>query len=287
MPGHTHEVLQAWLAGDAGRLRVAKRRLPALLALAVPVKAGLVYMALAEAPGAYLAINGAALTLGLGWIAFGRLPERAKLRMLVALVVLVLLASPLLIGPEVTGVRRWLPLGPANLHAGMLTLPLLAVFAAGERNYGPPLLLTALFIALLQPDAASAFALTFACVGLHHVTQDWRWGVAAIVAFVAAIVAALRGELPAQPFADRVLVEAALVHPAAALGLFAALLAGFFLLLFAAPMSRPARFALAGTLFGFSVMALMSNYPSPLIGFGAAPILGYALALSSREEPSA
>ena len=80
------------------------------------------------------------------------------------------------------------------------------------------------------------------------------------------------------------LVEAALAAPLAALGLFAALVAAFFLMLFALPVGRAERFALAGTLFGFSTMAMMSNYPSALIGFGAAPILGYALALSCRED---
>ena len=36
---------------------------------------------------------------------------------------------------------------------------------------------------------------------------------------------------------------------------------------------------LAGTLMGFAVMATLSHYPTPLIGYGAAPVIGYALAL--------
>ena len=261
-------------------------RLPALLALALPVLAGLAWMAWSGAPRSYLTINAAALVAGICWTAFGRLPTGERKRRVLAVVLLALLALPLLTGPEFNGIARWLPLGPVALHAGMLTLPLLAVLAAAERFYAPPLLLAALLVALLQPDGASAFAVTFACVGLHHVGEDWRVGLAAIISFFAAIAAALRGELPAQPFVERVLVDAALASPFAALALFAALLAGFLLMLFALPMPRAERFALAGTLFGFAIMALMSNYPSPLIGFGAAPILGYALALSFRQEPA-
>lgn len=265
-------------------------RLPALLALAVPVLAGLGWMALAGAPLHYLAINAGALVLGLAWIVLGRLPEGAGARRAMGVGLVVLFALPLLTGPQVNGVARWLPLGPLALHAGMLVLPPLLVIAAGQsdqqRDDAPPLLLAALFVALLQPDAASAFAITFACVGLHHVGEDWRFGMVAIVGFFATIAAALRGELAAQPFVERVLVEAALAVPLAALALFAALVAGFFLLLVAVPLARPARYALAGSLFGFSVMAMMSNYPSALIGFGAAPILGYALVLAGRPDPA-
>lgn len=44
------------------------------------------------------------------------------------------------------------------------------------------------------------------------------------------------------------------------------------------------RHALAGTLFGFSLAAVLSNYPSALIGYGAAPIVGFAIALSQIER---
>ena len=261
------------------------RGVPApLLALAVPVLAGLAYMAAFGAPPTYIAVNAGALATALLWIAIGRLPARPAHRRLLAAGLLTLLALPMLIGPEVSGVARWIPLGPATLHAGMLTLPMLAVLASQDADDAAPLLLSALFLTLLQPDAAGAFAITFAAVGLHHVTRDWRMGVVAIAAFVATIAAALRGELPAQPFVERVLVEAIGHSPLAALGLFGALLASFLLILFDARPKPAERFALAGTLFGFGMMSLMSNYPTPLIGHGAAPILGYGLALGFRQE---
>ena len=256
-----------------------------LLALAVPVLAGLAYMRAFGAPSSYIAVDAAALAIALLWIALGRLPTCALHRRLLATALLALLALPLLTGPGLNGVARWLPLGPFTLHAGMLALPALAVLAAQEAEDAAPLLLSALFLTLLQPDAAGAFAITFAAVGLHHVTRDWRMGVVAIAGFIAAIAAALRGELPAQPFVERVLVQALGHSLLAAIGLFAALLASFLLILFHARPVRAERFALAGTLFGFAVMSLMSNYPTPLIGYGAAPILGYAFALGFRQEP--
>jgi len=261
--------------------------LASLFTLAIPVLAGIVYMAASGAPRAYLASNAVALVLALAWVAGGRGPCTARQRRLLASALLAILALPNLLGPEISGVARWVPLGPVMLHAGMLALPPLVVLAAREPDDAPPVLLAALLLTLLQPDAAGALAITFAAVGVHHVTKDWRMGVVAIAGFVAMLTAAMRGELPPHPFVDRVLVEAAGQSPLAALGLFLATLAGFLLILLG-PALRPAeRLALAGSLFGFAVMALMSNYPSPLIGHGAAPIIGYGLALGFRQESRA
>jgi len=267
---------------------VAERHalLPRLLALAIPVLAGLAFMTAFGAPPAYLVGNAGALAIALLWLAVGRLPVDRLGRRLLASALLAILALPLLMGPEINGVARWVPVGPVVLHSDMLALPAFAVLVAQEREDGALLLLCALFLTLLQPDAASAFALTFAAVGLHHVTRDWRMGVVAIAGFVAGIVAALRGELPAQPFVERVVVEALDRSGLAALGLFGALVASYLLILFRGRPTAAERFALAGTLFGFGVMALMSNYPSPLIGYGAAPILGYGVALGFRQELS-
>jgi hypothetical protein len=40
-------------------------------------------------------------------------------------------------------------------------------------------------------------------------------------------------------------------------------------------------FALAGVLAGFVAMAMIGPYPTPLIGYGVAPILGFALAIGA------
>jgi len=91
--------------------------------------------------------------------------------------------------------------------------------------------------------------------------------------------------LPPQPFVERVLVEAAGTSVFLAIALALALAAGFALVLFAVPFDRAKRFALAGLYFGFAVIALMSSYPTPLIGYGAAPILGFGIALGLHRIP--
>ncbi|MFC3100706.1 hypothetical protein [Altererythrobacter lauratis] len=255
-------------------------RLPALLALGVPVLAGMGAMALLGAPSGHVLINAAALAAGvtllLAWPPV--LSNRRSGRTL-TLVLLALLYVPWIAGPDLAGITRWIALGPITLHAGLLAIPALCVVAARDPDYAAPVFLAALLACLLQPDAASAFALTFAAVGIHHATRDWKLGVVAIAGFFAMLAAAVRGELPAVEYADRVLVQYAAANAALALGLFASLVASFSLMALVLPAEPPARLALAGSLFGFSVMGVMSNYPSPLIGYGAAAILGYGLAL--------
>lgn len=241
-------------------------------------------MALAGAPAHYPLINLAALVAGLAWIAFGIAPATRLDRLIITGALLALLVVPVITGPTLTSitgdpVARWLPLGPVNLHTGMLAVPALAILAAREERYGYAVLFGAVALLLFQPDAASGFAITFAAVGLHHVTRDWRFGLVAILGFLASIRMAMPGELPPEPFVERVLVDAAMRSIAAAVALALTLLASFLLIVLAAPLPRPERFALAGALFGLAVTALMSHYPTPLIGYGAAPILGLALAL--------
>lgn len=255
-------------------------RLSALLPLGVPVLAGLVAMALLGAPWVYLAANAAALAAAcILLLLLPPLKTGGRIARGLAIVLLLAMFLPLATGPELAGIARWIALGPVSLHAGMLAIPALCVIAARDPDYAAPLFLAALLACLLQPDAASAFALTFAAVGIHHVTRDWKMGVVAIAGFFAMMAAAVRGELPAVEFADRVLVQYATDNALLALGLFASLVVSFCLIALALPVARPARLALAGSLFGFSVMGVMSNYPSPLIGYGAAAILGYGLAL--------
>jgi hypothetical protein len=255
-----------------------RTRAAALLALSLPVLAGLLYLWRFGAPASYLASNGAALVVGILPILWAPAPGLGARRVM-TLALLALLFLPLATGPEILGIARWLPLGPIQLHAGMLAVPSLAVLAAQDEDHAPTILATALLAALLQPDMATGAALMLAGVGFYQAQRDWKYAVFVIVAFFASLVMAMHGELAAQPFVERVLHSLVREAPLAALALLATILASFFLILYALPGSPLARRALAGTLFGFSIAAILSNYPSALIGYGAAPIIGFGLAL--------
>ncbi|WP_234989871.1 hypothetical protein [Altererythrobacter xiamenensis] len=261
----------------------------ALAALALPVLAGIAWMAAAGAPAHYLGINAGALLVAALWIGFGWSARSLSQRRGLTLALLAILFLPLVLGPHVNGIARWIAIGPFALHTGMLVGPALAILASRDPDYAVPILLTGLFAALLQPDAATGFALTFAAIGAHDATKDWKIGLVGIVGFIASLRMFVIGELPATPFVERVLIDALALSPWAALALFLSLAASFALILFAGPADKPQRLALAGAFFGFSMAALMSHYPTILIGYGAAPILGlgFALALLHAESEAA
>ncbi|WP_379546262.1 hypothetical protein ACFCW2_10630 [Qipengyuania sp. DSG2-2] len=275
-------------------LPTPKQRLPALLALALPVFAGLIYLTLAGAPAPYVIINAAAFLIAALWIVFGRAPgsDRGRRILVVALLALCFVPlftgpfvnSPFVDGPSVDSIARWIPLGGFTLHAGSMLFPAIAVLAARDLDFAPPILLTALLAAMAQPDAAFGFAIVFAAVGLHDQSRDWRDGMVAIVGFFAALIMAVQGELPPQPFVERVFADTVAVSPIGGIALLLALAGGLMAMLHAAPFEARARYALAGSLFGFGIMSIMSHYPSVLIGYGAAPILGYGLALGLAQH---
>ena len=221
---------------------LAIARLPALLSLGIPAVAGLGHLARAGAPADYAAINALALGLAIGLILWFRPRTHRAARRIVTAALLALLLLPLITGPYVSGIARWLPLGPLALHSGMLVVPLLVVLASRERGLEAPIVLAAVFAALLQPDGATGLALTFAAVGSYVATKDWRMGAVAGATFFASLVMWMRGELPAQPFVERVLVDAAMTQPLAAVLLFASLLASFFIMLHALPAPKLERY---------------------------------------------
>lgn len=251
----------------------------AVLALAIPVLAGITHLTILGAPDDYWITNAAAFGPAVAAILLAPALSGRRARYTVVLLLIALLFLPLLTGPHINGIARWLPLGPFALHSGALILPTLVVLAARDEDFAPPILLAALLAASLQPDAATGLAVMLAAVGLYNATGDWRLVPVAGIALFASMVAGLRGELPAQPFVERILIHLAMDAPLAAVTLAISLVASFLLLAHAIPAAKPVRHALAGGLFGFSLAALVSNYPAILIGYGAAPILGFGFAI--------
>ncbi|MEM9500371.1 MAG: hypothetical protein AAF941_00865 [Pseudomonadota bacterium] len=259
-----------------------KHRGAAALALTIPCLSGLGYLVAFEAPTRFVVMNGTALVLALLWIAVGRIPAKGVPATAMCAILLLLLAIPLVTGPSLGGVRRWIPLGTITLHAGTLAIPALTLLAARERTFGFVILVVATVLTMLQPDAASILAVAGGCIGLWFANRDWKAVVTAGFALVAGAFALFSDDLPPQPFVERVLADLAHTSPLVALALAASLLVSFALIARAMGTSG---FALAGSLAGFSLAALVDNYPSILIGYGAAPILGYGFALGLSPNP--
>lgn len=258
----------------------SRRRPRALLALAIPTLAGIGYLAAFGAPLRMVAVNSGALLAGLLLVAFAP-PVRGKpWRHSLYLALLALLALPLVLGPQVGSVARWLSFGGFPLHVGMLVIPLLCALVASDKPAAPILMLTAQLITFAQPDMASCLALTIASFGLWLAGFDWKMGAVAALGLFASLGASFAGALPPQEFVEGVLESVWQSSPLGSAGLLASLAVSILALLLARQVSRATRYALSGALVGFVLAALLGPYPFPLIGYGAAPIFGLALALS-------
>lgn len=253
-------------------LSAQKRAALSVFALVLPVLAGLAWMIVADAPLRLVAINLAALTIALVIIA---LPGRFLHTPATALVCASVMVLTAVAGIEVDNVRRWFALGPLQLHSGMMFLPLFIVTL--------PLLpivlqLAALALALLatlfQPDLAMTLSLLGATV-FAPANKAKRFALAmAFAALLAGII--FDGPQPAPvAFVEGVIAQAW----GASKGWFSVLLAGQIAALGIAFSTQTQARALAGFWAGCAIASMIAPYPSPLIGGGAAPIIGFGLAL--------
>lgn len=252
------------------------------LPLLIPSVGGLVYLYAFDAPTRLIGVNAGALVLALAWVLFGRLPAERNVRLGLASGVALALLLPLLTGPEVGGVARWLPAGPVNLHSGALLLPFITIIAARDRVLGPALLAMAGAALALQPDAAALFALAAASAVLAWLHRSASFALVAAVAVVLAAITFGAGTLEPQTFTEQVLPHAAerSVLATAALALLLFVLPLWHLVI--DPQTQRAEgAALAALLVALGTMAVIAPFPYPLIGYGAAPILGFGLALGS------
>jgi hypothetical protein len=257
-----------------------RRRLA--LPLLFPCVGGLYYLWAFDAPARLMAVNGGALALGLAWVMWGRLPSRPDVRLGLAALGAGLLFVPLLTGPDLGGVTRWFPAGPVTLQSAPLLLPLIVVLAAREGARGAAVLALAGAALAVQPDAAGLAAL-----GLASGVLAWHHRSPAFALVAAGAAAGAAFTFHAGALAPQLYVEEVLAHVAAKSLWQAACLA---VLLFVVPLwhlvidpqlTRAEGYALAALLTALGAVAAIAPFPFPLIGYGAAPILGFALALGA------
>jgi hypothetical protein len=269
------------------------RRLGAFCATGA-VMLGIGYMAAAGAPASYLAMNGAALLLGL--LALGVMGSAEELgRMPRGLVVIVLAGLLLFVslwGVSAGGVTRWVAVGGVLLQPSLLLVPVLVLNFVRSPNIGSAFGILVMALALaLAPDRAMTAALLAGLVAFALLRRG-RIALAAMIAAALGFTAAVVRDdpSPAMPFVDQIFFSAFRVHPIAGL----ALVAGAALMLVPAilgfvrdPANRPTYAAFGAVWLTVIVAAALGNYPTPLVGYGGSAILGYFISLSGLPKRTA
>lgn len=246
-------------------------------------------------PFAY-APNGVAALVGWGTCSLlaGWAPARSAAVRLGPWIALAAIAATFL-GPGLEGVHRWLPIGPLRLDASAALAPwLLLGLASGDRGVrerSTIAVLAAQFLHVIQPDAAQATALALGAMPILASRQIIRpaVGLPVLLALVGAAVVAWFRIDPLAPVRH---VEGVLAF-ARDQGVVTSLGALLALLLALVPLAWPLRsidptaraFGAGAVLYlcGAIAATVSGRFPVPLLGAGAAPVLGwYGLALVVR-----
>lgn len=265
------------------------------------------------APIAAFAINATAAALGAGVAAMaGRLSSAILLRVSGPLsVIAVLLTASTLLFPGLDEVHRWIELGQVRLHASAVAVPwvLLGMSDALHRRFSAAAVLAVGLSAVhaAQPDAGQGTAFALAASTLLARAHSTHWlqrAVSCTVVLLIGFGAWLQPDpLPAVPHVERILQLAASLAPALGIAAVAALA---LLLLPAAPGTARWKTSdgpgtpLATSLFVYIAATLcvpmLGNFPVPVMGAGAGPVLGWYMAtgilgaprrrLSPREDPT-
>lgn len=277
---------------------------PWLLPL-VPLGTGLGIMLAGGAPRSrwvtQLAAGAVALAAGLAARAARRTPAA---RFMVASAPLgVALIAATLAGEGLMGVHRWIRLGPVLLHPSALFTPALLVLASRRIASHPLSVMAGLgalqAIHVAQPDAGQATSAGVAILVVLLLRNTVLGAakalvMAALVAGSIAVAWARPDPLPPAPFVEDI------VGRAFSLGALVGVLAlASLAALAAAPLAvRGAEPGESGTSPGSAVLSvylicsaavvLAGEFPVPVLGFGASPVVGTFLGIAAlgRAEPA-
>lgn len=257
-----------------------------MIAAVLAVSLGLAYLQAAGAPLRMLAMNAAALLIGLVLVVLARLSGNLPRQVALGGPVVggMALIATAVLGQPVEGAARWVTVGMVTIQPSLILLPAMLVLFARERTWTSAAGLALSLVAMaLQPDRAMA-AMAVVGVGLVLVMASDRrrflW--LAPIALVAFIVAMARADrLPASPFVDQILFSA----PASSLLAGLAVLGGSVLLIAPALLAVSGHNRLPLLVFGgvwvtALAAAALGNYPTPLVGYGGSAILGYCLSVA-------
>jgi hypothetical protein len=226
------------------------------------------------------------LGLFLGWASHHAAHRRHGAEALFGLGSL-LLAAVLLVGIEVEGVKRWLPLGPVHVQPALILAPLLlAVVASREGRHWRAIALVPLALITAQPDGATSLALaTGIAVLMASASQRSRRGwsqrriAIATGAFILAAVGLIVAGISTPPpvaFVEGTAEIARLSGPTA-MGLHILAIA----LMLAAMLARHNAAGLSlAAYFGLSaIAAVVLSFPMPIAGAGPSHLIGFGIAV--------
>lgn len=193
-----------------------------------------------------------------------------------------------LFGPGQEGVHRWLDLGPVQLNAAGLVLPvaIVAIDRARDRLAFPCLLVIAATLAW-QPDISQLAAFSLAAIVIASSRRPGLLGLATSTILAVGLIALCLSRpdpLAAVAHVEGILTLAWSHSPALASAMAVSLAASALSPLLAGPGRSPrptAPIALSAYLVTISLAPLFGAYPVPLAGYGLSFVIGLWLGIAA------
>ncbi|MBL8771289.1 MAG: hypothetical protein JNK30_07885 [Phenylobacterium sp.] len=185
------------------------------------------------------------------------------------------------------GVHRWLQVGPVRVNAAELLMPAAVVALAAmdlRRPWPWVAAAAALLLLIAQPDASQATAVAVALVAAAAASPlrpVHRVAVAGLCAAAAAMAWIRPDPLAPVPEVEEIFRLAGEVSPMAAAVAAVSLATASAAPLMLSRRSRapaPPALALGGYFLVSAVSPLLGAFPTPLVGIGVSPVLGFWLA---------
>jgi len=203
-----------------------------------------------------------------------------------------LLLSSTLLAPGVDSIRRWISVGPVQLHAGFVALPVLIIVASAvarsESSRAPWIAGVSTMIAAavlaFQPDASQAIAFAIAVLVVlvqRKSASRMEWIAAAVCVGASALALSRPDPLEAVPYVEGIVQLAASSGAAllAAAIVSLVLLPLRFVMHFVKHRDRHEGLGLAAYFVAVCIAAFVAPFPVPILGYGLSPLLGYFVAL--------
>ena len=200
--------------------------------------------------------------------------------------ILLLACAVLFVGVEIDGARRWLRIWPVLLHPASLlgSVLLLALARSAGSTLCAALAGAAVLCFGMGNDGAASLAFALGLSGLL-LGERTHWKTLLPLCVLAWCLAAWGWTRPDTlapvPYAEEIVAQAWAVSTllGAAAVVLLAMLPLPFLPTARDACKRGAGYALAGFWAGLVLAGLFGNYPIPVIGYGASPVIGWVLAL--------
>ncbi|MEM8918429.1 MAG: hypothetical protein AAGE37_06160 [Pseudomonadota bacterium] len=245
---------------------------------------GLAYLFLSGAPVTMVAVNTAAMLLGvcLAVALILSVPVTPGFLNAIALFGSLGLLGTATLGYAIEGATRWVLVGPFFVQTSLILLPLIALGFARIQNVWTTMSIVLASLAMaIQPDRAMA-AMLFAAVAVICWIRPGKltFGAAFICASGFLVTLLLPDRLSAVPFVDHILWTAFDVSTMTGLALWIGCLALIGPIFCVPPNERTVvHYTFAACWMTLIAAAAMGAYPTPVVGYGASAIIGYFLSL--------